>query len=314
MPLKLHFLQRLKEWIRKNQKTVVFLVCLVLAALFWLLNSLSRNFETTLTRPLAYHHLPFSSDLNQGLPKEVTFHFRGSGFSLFHLHFRDQPDSIIVDLNGHKDDRTNVNTLSKQLITDLKPYKVDPGVILPGITYKNRKTVPVRATGDLQFRSRFAGAGPIILKPDSITISGPERELDKISEVKTESIHLRDIHQPMFGSVFLKKDLPSSLSLSDSYVYYYLAVEEFTEGIFSIPVELPPSQKGRINLMPPVVQVRFTVELKHYPKIKPSDFRVTATVPLDQMPSSVNAEITRRPKGITNVRIEPSSLNYLVKE
>lgn len=290
------------------------MVCLALAALFWLLNSLSRNFETTLTRPLTYHHLPFSSDLNQGLPKEVIFHFRGSGFSLFHLHFRDQPDSIIVDLNGQVDGRTDVATLSRQLITDLKPVSVEPQIILPGLTYKNQKTVPVRVTSNLQYRSRFAGAGPMILKPDSITISGPAGDLDKVSEVKTESIQLSDIHQHMFGSVYIKKDLPYSVSLSHLYVYYYLAVEEFTEGVFSIPVELPPSQKGRINLMPPVVQVRFTVELKQYPKIKPSDFRVTATVPLELMPSSVNVEITRQPKGITNVRVEPSTLNYLVKE
>lgn len=314
MPLKLQFLQQLKEWIRKNQKTVVFLVCLALATLFWLLNSLSRNFETTLTRPLTYHHLPFSSDLNEGLPKEVTFHFKGTGFSLFHLHFRDQPDSIIVDLNGNVDGSTHATSLSRQLITDLKPFRVEPEIILPGLTYKNRKTVPVRAISHLQFRSRFAGAGPLILKPDSITISGPVADLDKVSEVKTESIHLNDIHQPMFGSIYLKKDLPSSISLSESYVYYYLAVEEFTEGVFSIPVELPPSQKGRINLMPPVVQVRFTVKLKLYPKIKPSDFRITASVPLDQMPSSINAEINRQPKGISNVRIEPATLNYLVKE
>lgn len=290
------------------------MVCLALAALFWLLNSLSRNFETTLIRPLTYHHLPFSSDLNQGLPKEVIFHFRGSGFSLFHLHFRDQPDSIIVDLNGQVDGGTDVSALSRQLITDLKPFSVEPEIILPNLTHKNQKTVPVRVTSNLQYRSRFAGAGPMILKPDSITISGPAGVLDKVSEVKTESVQLKDIHQNMFGSVYIKNDLPSTVSLSNLYVYYYLAVEEFTEGVFSIPVELPPSQKDRIILMPPVVQIRFTVELKQYPKIKPSDFRVTASVPLELIPSSVNVEITRQPKGITNVRVEPSTLNYLVKE
>lgn len=315
MSLNSNFLQRLKEWIRKNQKTVVFLVCLVMATLFWLVNSLSRNFETTMTRPLAYHHLPFSTDLDKGLPNEVTFYFKGSGFSLFHLHFREQPDSIIVDLNTHqKGHKIITSALSNQLVTDLKPLRAEPEFILPGLTYKNRKSVPVRAVSDLKFRSRFSGTGSIILKPDSIIITGPEGDLDRISELETEPIRLTDIHRSMFGSIYLNKNFPSSITLSEPFVYYYLSVEEFTEGVFTIPVDLPPSQKGRINLIPPEVQVRFTVELKHYPKIKPSDFRVTASVPLDQMPSSINAEIARQPKGISNVRMEPLTLNYLVKE
>ncbi|MBL0073678.1 MAG: hypothetical protein IPP34_18490 [Bacteroidetes bacterium] len=97
---------KLFERLKGNQKAWIFFSCLLLAIVFWVFTSLSRNYETSIVIPISYRNIPFSHHSDNNLPKLLEFRFSGSGFELFRVHLRDAPDSISIDvgklLNGSK--------------------------------------------------------------------------------------------------------------------------------------------------------------------------------------------------------------------
>lgn len=316
--MKPNIFNQFRDLIRQNQKAVVFFVCLAISAVFWLFNSLGREYETSEIIPVSYTNIPFSMELDRSLPAAIEYQYRGTGFELFYLYLRTGPDSITVDIgNNSANGKTfsiNALNLANQLKTETKPYKAIPEIIGSGLITKNSKKIPVLASSNISYRQRFNATSPLVLVPDSVTVSGPPNLTKSINSIKTEQILLQDVHQEIFSSIMLDKNLPDGITLSDRYVYYYQHVSEFTEGEFEIPVELPPSQRGKITLVPSSVRIRFTADLASFSKIRASDFQAFTSVPFPETPTLLQVQLKRRPRGITNVAVEPEMINYLIKE
>jgi hypothetical protein len=234
------------------------------------------------------------------------------------VSLKSKPDSISIDVGTQsKNGRSfaiNPLTLSTQLQTELKPYRSVPDIIESGLLTKNRKKIPVKVISDIQYRQRFSATSPLVVIPDSITISGPPEIIAPFNEIRTLPLQLKDVHQEFFSSIRLEKSLPRGVTFSDQYVYCYLQVEEFTEGEFEIPVELPPSQRSKVTLVPSNVRVRFTADLSTFSKIRSTDFQAYTSVPFPETPTLLQVQLKRSPKGAENVVMEPQMINYLIKE
>lgn len=257
-------------------------------------------------------------EIDRGLPDAVEYFYKGTGFELIYLYIRSKPDSISVDIgqnsiNG-KTFSINALNLAAQLKTEIKPFKAIPEVIASGLVTKNSRKIPVTATSKISYRQRFNATSSLVLVPDSVTVSGPPDLTQSIKSIKTELIKLDDVHHEVFSSIKLDNDLPAGVSLSHQYIYYYLDVKEFTEGEFEIPVELPPSQRGKITLVPSSVRIRFTADLSSFSKIRASDFQAIASVPFPETPTLLQVQLKRQPRGISKVSMEPKMINYLIKE
>ena len=279
---------------------------------------MSRVYESTQTIPVSYQNIPFTQYTQGGLPSHLDFHYRGSGFELFMVHTRWRPDSIVVDVKESINENNQLNlpslNLRNQLPGELKAFRVIPEFISQSFTTRSGKRVPVIAKTSFSFRNRFAQSGRLVLTPDSIDIAGSDEILATINAIQTEVIKIDDIHENVFGSVHLSKELPAGVALSEPYIYYYLTVEEYTEGEFDIPVELPVAQRRRVTLLPPVVKVRFQADLNHFRNIKASDFQVVTMVPLPDQPAQLTVELKRHPANIKKIRLEPRVIDYLLSE
>ncbi len=89
------FIQQLKK--RLNRKTVVFLACLFLSCLFWLLTSLSKNYIEVIQIPITYENLPEDmlvvNELRDHLDAEVKIY----GFDLLWYWFRLDKNALPID-------------------------------------------------------------------------------------------------------------------------------------------------------------------------------------------------------------------------
>lgn len=303
---------------RINQKAVIFTICVVVSVVFWVFTSLSRNYETRIAIPVSYRNLPFTREVEGELPKSLEFHFKGSGFDLFRTHLRNIPDSIIVDVAAAFDKNHQLHlptlNLKNQFPGDLKAYKIVPEIIAPEIRQRSSKKVPVLVKTQLSFKNRFGLAGNIVVKPDSIELAGAEAVLSNVNRVETETIVINDIYKNEFGSIRLEKNLPEGITISNPYVYFYVPVEEYTEGSFDILVDLPVSQQSRVVLLPQKVRVTYMAPLKYFENIKSSDFKATTSVPLNQHPERLEVRLEKRPKGIGRVKVEPELIDYFIQE
>jgi len=316
--LKKELLLQLRKRLKLNHKTAIFILCVILASVFWVFTSLSKEYETQITIPVNYRNIPFTKYFDSELPKELEYHFRGTGFRLARVHFRNRPDSIIVDVSAHSNQKQQLQfqtiALKNQFPGEFKPYKITPENITAGFNSRLSKKVPVRLISQISFRSRFQPIGPMQLLPDSIELAGPAELLAKISEVKTTRLNAIDVSSSKKGRIHLDSSTYAGLASSTSEILYYLPVEEFTEGVMEIPVELPVSQRSRVMIMPGTVKVTFAAALSDFPDIKNIDFRIETEVPVSDLPSKLAVRVRKQPASVRIIRIEPEFLDYLVQK
>lgn len=294
------------------------MVCLVIATVFWVFTSLSRIYETILSLPVQYRNLPFARYPDRGLPTAIDFHFKGTGFELARLNLRNIPDSIIVDLAAFSGYPVSIQAstlaLRDQLPGDLKAIRVSPDQLSASFIQRLSKKVPVILEQRLSFSSRFALTTRPILRPDSIEIAGQPDVLSRINAVHTQTLTLTDIRKSLFGAAVIDTGRTKGVSLSKDFVFYYLPVSEYTEGIVEIPVELPVAQRSRITLLPEKVRISYLAPLQRFPNIRPSDFRVSAQVPFPEPPAALGVTVTSVPYGVREVKVNPPIVDYLVHE
>lgn len=297
---------------------MVFLACFLISVAFWFTTSMSRTYESIITIPVSYRNLPITKHIEGDLPPSIDFHFRGTGFELFGLYIRKQPDSIVVDLTASMGKNGQINlpsdSLSNQLKSELKPTKIVPEFITPDLASRSSKKVPVLLQSDISFRDRFMLNGRIVLRPDSMEIAGPPELLEKVHFVKTEKIKVSDIHSDYFGGVNLSLQLPKGVQLTKPYIHYFIPVTEYTEGVAEVAVAVPPGLQNKVTLLPSKVKITYQVELSKFNRVKPEDFLAYTDITLSRLPQNLEVKLKRTPPGVLHVRISPQYIDYLVKE
>jgi len=279
---------------------------------------MSHEYETVVSVPVSYRNLPITKQLEGNLPSHLDFYFKGTGFEMMGVNFSGRPDSIIVDLadilkNGIPV-AVNTQTFGKQFDSDIKPFRVFPESLAPGVSNRKGKRVPVKLIADFSYRDRFGLSGKIILRPDSIDIAGSNEQLNKIHELKTEKVAVGDLHKDYFGGVQLDKNIPSGIQLSQPYIHYYIPVVEFTEGMLTVPLSQPISQRGKVTLFPAEVKVTYQVELAKFNSVKAEDFRAVAEVPFPSHPVNLEVKMKKYPPYVRHLKWEPQFVDYLIKE
>ena len=121
-------------------------------------------------------------------------------------------------------------------------------------------------------KSPYKIQGAIIIKPDSILISGSERDLN--------NIHKWDVKPVIFENV--NKKINTMISLEDSYlindfdkVNLQVDIDKFTEAIINVPIKLinqPEKLNAKIN--PESLDLKYLVTFKNYKKVSENDFQI----------------------------------------
>lgn len=304
--------------LKPSRKAVVFVICLLLATGSWFANTLTGSFETTYSIPLSYQNQPFSTRLDGDLPKQVVFHYQGSGWELLGLSMKRFPDSIKVDL-GESTNKQNGKifvrsvSLVNQLPQDPLPYKIEPEVIAPGLITETSKKIPIRLVYDIQYRKRFGSVTKPQTIPDSILISGPPQLLRKIDSVFTHKFSRTDVFADLNSEVEIASKLPKEILISHQTIEVRLDVSEFTEQSVIIPVEMVGELSEPIKLIPSKVKVTFQYPMDLPGPLDPSLFK--AVVDANQLKNDVPLEVmvTDFPPGVQGIRLDPPRLEYLLE-
>jgi hypothetical protein len=229
---------------------------------------------------------------------------------------RDRPDSIVIDIAAFPRSPSGLNfqtmALREQWTGDLKPYRITPEIIKAGFNYRKSRKVPVRLISQIDFRQRFEPIGNIILVPDSVEIAGPENLLNKTNEVHTTPLILKDVFNMKQGDLELDKKSFTGLASSVSRIHYQLPVEEYTEGVAEVTIELPVSQRNSVTLIPNSVKITYTAPLSYFSQIHQDDFSVTTELPSAGTPSKLEVHLENQPSQARIISVEPEFIDYLI--
>ena len=310
--------------IKQNQKKLrVFLLFLFLATLFWSLIKLSKEYISEVEFEVAYSEIPNNKLIQNEPDHKIKLTLKTIGFKLLNYEFKKRVlDYSLTEIEKkegslyYSETRSNTNYLQAQLSAETVVLNVEPDTLFFDLGVKRSKKVPVISTMSFQFKTGFNFVGDYTLSPAEISISGPEKVIDSINEIYTKEEELKEISESFEYEVSLAH--PNDIVvLSEESVVVKGEVDKITDGSYSLPfdvINLP--RNVIISTYPKEVKIVYQVALKDYNKIPENSFRVQCDFKQteDNNLDYLIPTLVDKPEIITNVKIIPNKIEFLIKK
>ena len=309
---------------RRSRETAVFLFFVLLSALFWLIQTLNGSFDLMMSYPLQLVGVPENVVITTGLPAdiEVTVHDKGTSLLKYVLDSKPKPLTIIF--TDHDDGSTfghvvmthsellaqvSASMMASTSIVELKPDTIEY-YYSRGVSRK----VAVKPRGNITTDQLYYLAD-VACQPDTVTVWGPQEMLDTLTSIATAQLDLKALTESTSETVRLMA--PKGLKVEPEMVTLTADVDMFTEKSVSVPIVGTNFPAGHtLRTFPSVVTVRFRVGAKDYKSITASNFVITATYEeLMALPHNAKWKLELRslPPGISQVRIQPEEVDFLIE-
>lgn len=297
-----------------------FLFFLLLTSIVAVLIKLSKSYSKVYKTEVVISNVPIDKTVKSITPSEIEFAAELSGFSLVLNSFRNQEVAIDFDkLDSVSTTRFTYNTdrlslLLKDKISGGSEFSdFESDLITVDVDNLTGKKVPVISDVAINFKSGYNAINAPLIKPDSVTVVGPQNVLNKISGLRTKAQSINNISSSV--TITLELDtiaVYKDLTISDRTFIFEQEVAKFTEGSFSIPVNIRGANENDIKIFPKEIRLFFVASLEEYDSILPSDFEVVADFSETNGDEYIALTVFRKPDNVRNVRLENKQIKYIV--
>lgn len=252
-----------------------------------------------------------------------------SGFDLIGNDFAKKHREISVDFNNpffrnsflSKRIAYSTERILKEFSTSkderFKIVSASPDSLIFDYAQKLTIKVPVRVNAEVNYKKQFFQSSPIIVKPDSIEIAGPEIELSKISFVETQKVVYNNAGKNIFYSAGVINPVPDKIILSADKVWVLIPVNEFTEGMVKVPIEKIYYRNKPVKLIPDNISVTYLAPVASFTQIGNDDFTVQIRevdkASLGNEKNKIRAWVTKQPANARIVSVKPELIDFIIE-
>ena len=304
----------------ERKRFLVLIACLLLAIAGWLFLALNNKYVYTAKTVLVYTNAPQKKAFHPLQSDTVDLQVEGTGWQLLFARLRVNPPSISISLEKLNNRNfilfsEQLYSVNNQLETRQKIISIRPDTLYFDFSKRSVKKVPVRLVSNLNFVKQFGISDEIELNPDYVTVSGPQEDLEKIAEWKTDTLKLDDVHGLSVARVAMKQNVLKNVSIFPSSVEVKVPVDEFTEKTIEVPLKVVNNTEYyAIRLYPKKIKITFMVALSSYQQVN-EDF-VEAVVDLNewrlQKHDQLTVKLTRFPDYCKLVKVSPEKIDFII--
>ncbi len=307
-----------------NVKFKLFFVFLLITSLFWLLINLSKEYTSEVTFDVTYIDLPTDLVFQSEPVSEISLDVTAKGFTL--LKYKTQKRKLEISFEQFQKGRANeyyylpnkdIKKLKVQLNSARSIDRTIRDTIFFYIGMNASKYVPVVLKSDIKYKLGYNAVGDFSITPDSIEVSGPESVLDSITHVNTLTLVKNELNTDIDEAIGIEVLPNSNLIFSQESVQVNLKIDKITEGQLQAPFEIVNLPDGyTITTFPSEVKIVYNVGLSNFNKISSENFKVTCDFALSDL-NGVNyliPEVSHQPALVSNVRVIPSKIEFLIEE
>jgi len=306
-----------------DQRTITFLVSLLIAFGLWLLIKLSGDFQTENKVKLVFHNFPIDKVLINKPDSILQVKTNNNGFDVLSqsLFSKDRYLNINFRKAHFLNTRNNIQTYyilcsslqqeveSKFKITE-QILNIRPDSIIFQFEKLASKKLKIEPKINFSFKPRFKQYEKMKIEPDSLVFFGPASLLKSLTSISTQSFDFQNIDSNI--DTLIPLSLPSNKLISkQESVKFQLAVEEYTEGKIKLPIQLQIDNEVKYKIFPSEAQITFQVALKDYAKIKPIAFELIA-IPDSSQSGKLLLKLSKQPKNIIVSNIQPAIAEYII--
>lgn len=324
------FFQKLvnKSELKFNRKLGIYLVCLVLACILWLLITLSEKYETDIMFPVTYSGVPADKVVTSELPESISARVNAVGFSLLLYKIKGKGENLSVSINPSRLRGRNGNyytlpnsrldNISAQLGDKIKILKIAPDTIYVSFTDKMERKLTVKPDLDITIAKQHGLADSIKSEPQKVTVTGPKYLVEKMEFARTEKISMKDVDSKQVLTVgFKSNDKTGLLKFNPEKVKVNIPVEKYTEGSKEVSITVRNLPKGhKLKVYPEKVKVIYQVGLSNYDKVTADMFAIGFNYKnLEKKKGNkMKVEVLNAPAYVNAVRVEPVSVEYIIQK
>lgn len=306
----------------KSREFLLFLCFFMVSAVFWLLQTLNEQYETEISIPLRLENVPEEAVITDDPPSEIRVTVRDKGTILMTYLLGNRLLPVGIDFKKYRSNGSHVKIssailerlVSSKLSASTKLVAVKPSVIEYYYSIGERRMLPVRLHAEVRTRMEYV-ATDTLMSPDSVLVFAPSDILNEMKFVDTEVARFDDIADTVDLSVPLKpvkgaKFVPSSVRVT-------VPVDLLTEKIVEVPVIGIgfPADKV-LRTFPSRVKIRFLVAFHRFLQVGPEDFSIDVSYNelLNSEGAKCHLTITSAPEGVSHLRVEPESVDFLIEQ
>lgn len=308
--------KRLWLWLLRKD-LLVFGLFVGLAFIFWWGRAMSSPRDMDIQIPIIYTGIPEQVVFEQSLPQTLTISVRDNGKQLRHLAH--QHLSLHLNLSHYLSTEEGNITLSADilrpklqdlLLGSTTVLQITPETIESAFYVQQTKMVPVVMRALVTTASQHQLDGAIQIIPSQVQLFGNQEAIDTIHSILTDSIHITQLRD----SIRLTANLiaPKAIRLHPTSVDVICKAEQFTEKSFKLAIQTMNVPIGkRMQLFPQQAEVVVRVGMSHFAEVQAEDLQVVCHYPEEQC-DALPIEVTTNNPYISNIRVSPSAVEYLV--
>ncbi len=298
-----------------NQERTALLICIGISLLIWIFLKLSKEYETTRTIHLKYELSPMM-EFTDTPPANLLATVRGNGIDIAKKYLTNSRPAIHIDLSKYPNQEVLRNKLvfKVQEELNLTIRDIDPNHLFFSIDSTSTKKVPVFLDITIDFQKDFFLKTPISLSVDSVILSGPQQELEKVDRVRTEAFNCPSVNADLTRAVRVATTGFKNIEVHPAEVSVNIMVEQFTEKTLAVPIKVVNAQDS-VQVLPSTINIKCSVGLSRYDELTPDAFSVEvdmgqATKLGEQ--KSLPVYLKGSPEWIRSPQISPKVVEYLI--
>lgn len=322
-------LQSTKRFIRNflrinnSREFLVFLFFLLVAFIFWYLTTMSNEYDMTYSPKITLKNVPNKMIVTSPLPKNIEVTLKDKGDKLIEFKVRGKLKEIDIDYRQYTPNKMGHaaiygaelhRLISAQLPPSTQIIAISHDTLQYHVASAHGKKVPVRINGRIEADNQHE-IERINLFPDSITVYAPSVYLDTLTAVYTPKVHYIGVSDSINETKTLTPKNKSIL-YDPSETILHVAVSPYVTKSLDIPITgyLFPYEIS-LKTFPSKARVSFRVSLEDFDKISEKDLtlQVHYTQIQDNRSGKVALHVANSPANISNIKIEPSEVDYLLE-
>ena len=287
-----------------NKDRAVFLICLSLAFMFWVLNRLQTQVERTITVPISYS-LPDDMAFDEAPLQNAQVVFQANGWDLFSRPVH----GINAVLNSDSVQNIPLRTLASAQL-GVNVTNCEPESISVVVNDSEEKVVPIAPVTQISFAKGYSMSERVRLTPSSVRVIGPKRLISELTEIKTDTIVIKNLRGE--EKVDIKLNTHPLLRFDITQTKAMLRAEQFTEKTIFATINLENAPM-KLKVFPNKIKIDCAVPLSKYNDVTSAQFVLTVDVNLANAKgknNNVPITILKKSEYAQNIKLTPEVVEF----
>ncbi|MDC1222085.1 CdaR family protein [Salibacteraceae bacterium] len=316
----------ISEIFRDRKKLTVFLACVAVSILSWLMISLSQDYNTTALVPVNFINFPENKVLLNNVPDQMAVNISGSGFDLMKYDDHLIEDTLTINLDdlkmsvsgdyerGYLDPAILSRSLQKRINGEIGINRVLSDSIEFLFDLKVSRTVKVKPMVQYTLEKGYVMVDSVIAEPSEVEVFGPLSILDTLQFLKTMTINVGEVNSIKVYRVPIVIDrYGNDARVEPDSVKIRMKVDRLTEKQFMIsPQQLNVPDSLQMLCFPNSIEVTAQLPLSSFDDITKSQFHVTIDYnQLQEGFMGLPVNLERWPSDAAKVSVNPKQVEIV---